>query len=71
MSLPLTGITSRDSQIAIRSKQINIFNFCDQNVQINEISAIVGPRIAALASVISKDYEEGDYAIEIFARRNV
>ena len=61
LALPLACAPSlKDSQIASRSKQINVFSFCDSHLHVNEISAIVGPRIAALASVLVKDYEEGE-----------
>ena len=60
LSLPLSTFpTSRDSQIAFKSKQINIISFCETHLHSSEISAIVGPRTAALAAIISKDYEEG------------
>jgi hypothetical protein len=38
---------------------MNILSYCDTNLRNNDISAIVGPRLSALVSVISKDYEEG------------
>lgn len=42
---------------------MNILLYCDTNLRSNDISAIVGPRLSALISVISKDYEEGTLEI--------
>jgi hypothetical protein len=57
--LPLAAFSQRDLDIAGRSKQTNITIFCNKNLNSNEIAAIVSPRIYALASLLTKDFEEG------------
>ena len=51
--------TPRDLIIASRSRSVNIISYCDTNIRNYEISAIVGPRLAALVSVTSREFEEG------------
>jgi hypothetical protein len=59
LALPLAAFSQRDLDIAGRSKQTNITTFCNQKLNVHEIAAIVSPRIYALASLHSKDFEEG------------
>jgi hypothetical protein len=60
IAIPLNSQpTARDLKVAERSRQINIFTYCTSNINDLSIASIVGPRIAAVAALVGKDYEEG------------